>query len=365
MISSQQHTMPNKAIYNNWLDICRGLAILLVLLSHGRTFLIPIAPSFQFFKFGGFLGVELFFVLSGFLIGSILIEKTLTAPNFTKEIPRFLLRRWLRTYPNYILFIIINYALLIDGIRTAPPPALIKYFTFTQALFTPHDSFFNEAWSLAIEEWFYLITPILIGLLSKIFKTKSIALIFCCLVLLFIPLLTRTIFVLNHDWSFNEIRSTTLLRIDSIMIGVIFAWIIKRKPFPDSLVRILAWGLLIIFICVAYLASKEDSFFDNTFCKIFLFPIADLGCAGVIVFGLGLKIRKMTSYFFSILARCSYSAYLMNTPVIVLLRQLSWPENSFFIQWMFYMLATLLFSWIIYLAFEKPMLKIRDNLVER
>ena len=84
---SSQNAILNKTIYNNWLDICRGLAIMLVLLSHGRTFLIPIDSSFQFFKFGGFLGVELFFVLSGFLIGSILIDKFESSSDFSMEVP--------------------------------------------------------------------------------------------------------------------------------------------------------------------------------------------------------------------------------------------------------------------------------------
>lgn len=61
---------------NHWLDICRASAILLVLFSHGRRLLLPIFPDAQLFKFGGFLGVEIFFVLSGFLIGSIIIEKS-------------------------------------------------------------------------------------------------------------------------------------------------------------------------------------------------------------------------------------------------------------------------------------------------
>ncbi|WP_328705635.1 acyltransferase family protein [Aeromonas caviae] len=72
-------TIPNESIRvcrNQWLDVCRASAILLVLLSHGRRLLLPIFPDAQLFKFGGFLGVEIFFVLSGFLIGSIIIEKS-------------------------------------------------------------------------------------------------------------------------------------------------------------------------------------------------------------------------------------------------------------------------------------------------
>lgn len=364
MVSPKKIT-PKVSINNEWLDVCRGLAILLVLFSHGRTFLLPITPSFNFFKFGGFLGVELFFVLSGFLIGGILIEKFKTTKSFTKEIPRFLLRRWLRTYPNYLLFIGINYALLIYGIRIATDPHLIEYLSFTQSLLAPHGSFFGEAWSLAIEEWFYFITPILIGLLSKLFKDKSKALFFGCVLLLSIPLLTRMLFVFTQDWSFNEFRSTTLLRIDSIIIGVILASITKSHAISNSLIRIAAWGLSLLFIFIAYLATRDDTFFDHAFYKVFFFPIADLGCAGVIALGLDFNIRKSVSMIFSFLARCSYSAYLVNIPIIVLLKQYSWPAHSNVIQWLAYFFATLFCSWFIYQGFEKKMLTLRDRLIER
>ena len=82
---------------NHWLDICRASAILLVLLSHGRRLLFPVFPDAQLFKFGGFLGVEIFFVLSGFLIGSIIIEKSSKSDSRWRWIPKFWGRRFLRT----------------------------------------------------------------------------------------------------------------------------------------------------------------------------------------------------------------------------------------------------------------------------
>lgn len=141
---------------NHWLDICRASAILLVLLSHGRRLLLPIFPDAQLFKFGGFLGVEIFFVLSGFLIGSIIIEKSSKSDSRWGWIPKFWGRRFLRTYPNYLLFLLLNW-LIIDTWRPESAPELWRYITFTQSLLSPHPSFFGEAWSLVIEEIFYFL----------------------------------------------------------------------------------------------------------------------------------------------------------------------------------------------------------------
>jgi peptidoglycan/LPS O-acetylase OafA/YrhL len=90
------------------LDLVRALAIILVLLSHSRNLLISFYPGLDFLKAGGFFGVELFFVLSGFLIGGILIKDIQAGFDFG-ILKNFWKRRWLRTLPNYYLFLIINF----------------------------------------------------------------------------------------------------------------------------------------------------------------------------------------------------------------------------------------------------------------
>ena len=85
---------------NVWLDACRSLAIILVLLSHGRHFLTPVWDGAAIFRIGGFLGVELFFVLSGFLIGGIVARDFERSVDGSGWLHKFFLRRWLRTLPN-------------------------------------------------------------------------------------------------------------------------------------------------------------------------------------------------------------------------------------------------------------------------
>ncbi|KFF11548.1 hypothetical protein IW15_15150 [Chryseobacterium soli] len=141
------------------LDILRCLAILFVVIGHGN-YLLPtkISNIIDYFIFDG---VSVFFVLSVFLIGGILIKEIENKDISFKLILNFWKRRWFRTLPNYFLILIILCILSVsfdkdfDGIRS-----IARYFVFSQNLFTPHPGFFPEAWSLSVEEWFYLLNPI-------------------------------------------------------------------------------------------------------------------------------------------------------------------------------------------------------------
>ena len=86
------------------LDVMRASAILLVLLGHATVWFASFVPVFNIGCLGGYFGVELFFVLSGFLIGSILL-RWLIDPGSTTTLFDFWRRRWLRTLPNYVLFL--------------------------------------------------------------------------------------------------------------------------------------------------------------------------------------------------------------------------------------------------------------------
>jgi peptidoglycan/LPS O-acetylase OafA/YrhL len=113
---------------------------------------------------GGFYGVELFFVLSGFLIGRILIRYDSDLGN-PGTVGVFYIRRWFRTLPLFWLFVVLN-VLLEFQVKDHPISLgeVLEHGFFLRTFATYHPVFFPESWSLAIEEWFYLLFPAAIWL---------------------------------------------------------------------------------------------------------------------------------------------------------------------------------------------------------
>ena len=105
-------TLPLKRIHG--LDILRAVAIILVLYCHGISFIYNSLPStfanYTFFTSGHF-GVDIFFVLSGFLIGNIILKQINQWIESPKHIFDFVKKRWLRTLPNYFFVLLIYYLL--------------------------------------------------------------------------------------------------------------------------------------------------------------------------------------------------------------------------------------------------------------
>jgi len=139
---------PNR-IYG--LDILRAAAIFFVVFLHGTLFFSPQT----FMRIYPFIldGVVLFFVLSGFLIGGILIKTLEEKPATFKNLKSFWLKHWLRTLPGYFLVLILLCLLSFIFDPAFTFPETIKYFFFLQNFSAPQPHFFGESLSLSIEEW--------------------------------------------------------------------------------------------------------------------------------------------------------------------------------------------------------------------
>ena len=139
------------------LDLMRAVAILMVVLVHGDAIVKPVFPNFP--KFMIFDGVDLFFVLSGFLIGQILLKVFLRNEFNFMSVLQFLKRRWFRTLPNYYFVLIL--ALLYTVISTGGIGRFSgDYLFFLQNFRQRHPDFFAVAWSLTIEEWFLKLSTL-------------------------------------------------------------------------------------------------------------------------------------------------------------------------------------------------------------
>jgi peptidoglycan/LPS O-acetylase OafA/YrhL len=350
-----------------WLDICRSLAICLVLLSHGRTFLTTIAPWTAHLKFGGYLGVELFFVLSGYLIGHIIINAMEKSNYSGRWIPNFWLRRWLRTFPNYVLFLVIN-IVIATNIRPENIPNLLNYLTFTQSLTSPHPSFFGEAWSLVIEEVFYFLIPILLTVVYFFTRKLNLTIVMTALAITVSSIGARYFVVYTQDSTFNSIRGTALLHLDVLLVGVVIALFVKKADLAPALymrIRRTSYCMLPLFFIAAIAASLPDKYLDNSILiRVIGFNLSAIGCASFLIVGLQFKINGRLEYISSRIARWSYAAYLTNLPIIYLLKYMFPTSSQFssFILWITYIFLTFLSAYLVYRFFEKNFLSLRDKL---
>lgn len=139
------------------LDTLRAAAILLVMMYHYMVF-VSNEPSFGLLSEIGWAGVDLFFVLSGYLIGNQIFSEMRTTGEFS--LARFYARRALRTLPNYY-FILAIYFLFPIAAGGNPLTPLWKFLTFTQNFDLKSGSSFSHAWSLCIEEQFYVLLPLI------------------------------------------------------------------------------------------------------------------------------------------------------------------------------------------------------------
>ena len=221
------------------LDALRGLAIMLVLVhnfslaenGHSRIFkLWNVLPE------SGWIGVQLFFVLSGFLITGILVDDR-GLPRFYK---RFYVRRALRIFPLYYALLILYGLLYATGVlefRIAPVSAYF-YATYLQnwsSLFLEKiPPGLGPLWSLAVEEQFYLLWPLLIGKVSL--RGSTIA----CVVIIAASFLARVGMHLAH-LSSGWLYISTPARADALAIGALFALLLRSPAWRPRFIAALPW----------------------------------------------------------------------------------------------------------------------------
>ena len=296
------------------LDGLRGVAILLVIIYHNFNFI----NQSQF----GWLGVDLFFVLSGFLITTILLNDA-GSPHFLKN---FFIRRILRIFPLYFLCLIIFLILFpFLGLYKKELSFFIAnqwwLWTYLQnwlySLFLTDDAkMLTHLWSLAVEEQFYLIWPFIILLVKKPGK-----LFFIMLTVLFLVFFGRSLLWFSHITDLNYTTLYTFTRIDGICIGSMVALLMRFRPgLIGKYMAIIVLTLACINFVFYFLnqSKKNDypylSFVGyTTFCAMF----------GLLVHEIVSGNNKILNNILSIsplrfLGKISYGFYVFHWPVYVI-----------------------------------------------
>ena len=355
---------PNRSYYPA-LDGLRGIAILLVVFYHNFGFI-------DYFFFG-WLGVDLFFVLSGFLITDILL-RTLNDKHYLRN---FYVRRVLRIFPLYYLCLVF-FLIIVPAFNI---PLDVQYYVDNQVwLWTYLQNWpyifidagstntLHHLWSLAVEEQFYLIWPLIILLMPHPRR-----------LLLFISLVLVSVFVFRL-WLWNYqveelayFNLYTFSRIDGICVGCMIALI---QRIDNTFLKRNTWAIVLVFAVLNF-----AFYFIN---RSYQFDFPYLALVGFTTFAMmfGLLVNegvsrdtKVVNFLFDVpilkfFGRISYGLYIFHWPVYLLLRPvlLKWfPDaNNGFRPILVSIIATLIaivISWLSFQYFERYFLKLKNRFI--
>lgn len=342
------------------LDLVRSYAILQVLITHSMYTL----SAGTDIKFISYLpdGVSVFFVLSGYLIGTIFFTDVIQKKIDLKNLLKFWIRRWLRTLPLYYLILGLNFTLAFFHVIDADANVFTwKFLFFLQNFNWYFYGFFMESWSLSVEEWFYLLMPVFTFGLSK-FLSATHSFLLAALLMLAASVLLRfergPDIITTFQWDF-QIRKVVIMRFDTIIIGVLLAFL--QIKYSLSLLRGAYW-MPIAGIIILYLVRVPNIFPTAQQYTVWFFLWDAIGIGLLMILFISLKIsnRFLTSCILFI-SKTSYAAYLIHGIVISLfIKFLLTVDNSTFVFLIFWP-VTFIGSWIVYKYFEYPILKMRDK----
>ncbi|EGQ3762711.1 acyltransferase family protein [Staphylococcus pseudintermedius] len=320
---NQRDRKPINPRYMPGLDGVRAVAVIAIIIYH-------LNPQWLS---GGFLGVDTFFVISGYLITSLLLTEYHNTGKI--ELMSFWLRRVKRLIPA-VLFLVMGVIVLslifmpteIQKVR-ADSIAAIFYVSNWWYIMQNVDYFeqfavqpLKHLWSLAIEEQFYLVFPIvLLSLLSFIRRLKSIRIIF--LILLVISMIAMMVLYVPNE-NVAHVYFGTDTRIQTLLMGVLLALVwppFQLKAKVNRQMRTMidtagVVGLAILFICFKFVSETNSILYYGGF---FLISTVTLLVIASSVHPSGYFAKFLGNKVFTFIGSRSYSLYLWHYPIIVLI----------------------------------------------
>lgn len=347
------------------LDGVRGLAVILVFLNHWNL---------QRFT-GGWIGVDIFFFLSGYLITSLIqLEYQKTGDISFKN---FYIRRVLRLYPALILCVIIANILwsynepFIGGQGNRMIATISSIFYFNNLVVGTVNGNLGHLWSLSVEEHFYFLWPLLMYLfflkmsLKKIFFSLSFIILLVWIWRIYVYNCNPTPIVFYGDKFVINAYLFTFCRIDSILLGALISFIyIKNKGnlfvFNNRINHIVFGILLLLLIIITLTIDNEGALMKHGF-----FILTNMVCFSLIIFALNNPdYILLSNRFIRWFGSRSYGIYLYHFPVFTLIYKLKvidhYPLNFFWVTTL-RLGISLVLAEISFRLLETPILRLKEK----
>jgi peptidoglycan/LPS O-acetylase OafA/YrhL len=336
---------------NGNLDCLRALAIALVVVFHIEGY-APFPSVLQFVR-GWWCGVDLFFVLSGYLIGGLALREIMRDDSL--RVGHFLARRWWRTIPPYVIALVAVYTIEVLVLK-AGRSFHWQYLVFLQNYAFAGDlPYFGVSWTLCVEEQFYLLLPLLLVGVNR--RHLRLAVHVIALACILIPLISRVSVAaspLQRTWEYATHHYCA-----GLGIGVWLAWVQtrdyvlgRRQRFAIGMAAPVALGYMLFYDWLPFTPWAEFVFGRMSLvlaCGMLIYAAITLG-----------PWWGSSTWVVRSLALSSYSIYLTHVPVIATL-----ARTRAIVPLPLLTVGAILFSLIVGAAFwwlvERPALWLRER----
>ncbi len=329
--------MPNRATYQPEIDGLRAIAVLTVVLYH---------VGIEHFS-GGYVGVDVFFVISGFLITRLIVQEVEANGDFS--FGRFYLRRIRRLFPALLTTTVVSF-LLASALLSPEQMTDFSASAMTATLSVSNFWFWSQAdyfdalaltkpllhtWSLSVEEQFYLVWPAVIVLLLHRFGTKTLIISLSAACLLSLGL-AEYLLIGDPSAAFYLLPP----RIMELGIGALMVWIVQNRIRSPLLLNLIGVAGIVL------IAGSVICFTDET-----PFPgiAALIPCAGtaMVIYArdagfIGYLLRYRVAL---LIGRSSYSIYLVHWPMLVFFYAYSYSEPDV-LQQVMLIAASVIVGWM-------------------
>lgn len=358
----------------NGLDTLRALAIALVFMYHYMVF-VSREPTFGWASEVGWVGVDLFFVLSGYLIGNQLFAGL--ARGETLSLKFFYARRALRTWPAFWV-VLAAYFLFPSAMGGKEPPPLWQFLSFTQNIQLRPGTAFSHAWSLCIEEQFYFVLPLVVLLALRIGTRRGQAWLLLALLVVVAVVARASLWSVYGREDFGAIKGyypnvyyATLCRFDEFVPGLAVA--LLKNFHPQLWQRVTAHGranfalgvtATTLMLWAMYRSYYIDGYGYGFAMTAFGYSAVAAAFALLVISALSpasplQRVRIPGAYH---LALWSYSIYLSHKPLAHILNQYGqqhgWSSSATLAA---ITTASVVLGAVLYRLVEAPFMQLRDS----